>query len=295
MLRKVIFGVLFSSLLFSVSADAGRNGIGVTACQQIGSGPPFTGDGSAYCTSYTYFNDLTQGYNPQQQFSAINAVLTGGTHSQSMTINTSTFPAATSWTWTWPAAYSGGSPYAFYEVVLGDSGGYTVIQGAGHPLATQLSKISTLTSTFNLSYTDPDAPCLGGSTGNTDIIFDLWLTSVPYVNARSNPNQVLFEIEIILHNNFTPSSATTFTITEGARTWTAYKYPGNVGNDQRWVVTTGSDVIATTLDINAILKAFTTNGVTTGNEYIAGIPLGVEMYCNTGTFTVNSLSYQWNN
>ena len=103
------------------------------------------------------------------------------------------------------------------------------------------------------------------------------------------------EIEIILHNNFTPSSATTFTITEGARTWTAYKYPGNVGNDQRWVVTTGSDVIATTLDINAILKAFTTNGVTTGNEYIAGIPLGVEMYCNTGTFTVNSLSYQWNN
>ena len=58
MLRKVIFGVLFSSLLFSVSADAGRNGIGVTACQQIGSGPPFTGDGFAYCTSYTYFNDL---------------------------------------------------------------------------------------------------------------------------------------------------------------------------------------------------------------------------------------------
>lgn len=294
MLRFVV-SLLLAITLASSSLEAGRSGVGIQPCQSLGGPPPITADDGAYCTTYTYFNALTQGYAMQQPFMAANAVILAGTHSQSMSINTGTFPNGTGWSWTWPATYSGGFPYAFYDVILGDSGGFTTVQGAGHPLATQISKIGTLTTTLNISYTDPDAVCSVDFTGNSDIIYDLWLTSVPYSNARANPNSILFEIEVFVHTNFTPTSATTFTITEGARSWTAYEYPGNVGNDQRWIVTTGSDILSGTINLNTILQAFTAHGVTTGNEYIAGVPFGLETYCNSGTLTVTGLSYVWQN
>jgi hypothetical protein len=43
------------------------------------------------------------------------------------------------------------------------------------------------------------------------------------------------------------------------------------------------------------LASLVTQGIATGNEYLAGVSFGVEPYCGSGTFTRSTLSYNWRN
>lgn len=254
-------------------------------CQSLlGSPPTFTADNAYYCMTWN------QGLVMHGPFGAGNNSFGahGQTHSQTMTVNTSTFPNGTSWSWTWPAPATCCSVDSFYATFWGTAG-FARSADPGAPAPIQLKNIRTLTATLDASVTD-SAICIpsrfGKWTGNIDAIFDIFLFGNPDPSANYDP---LFEIEIVAHNGPALTASPAYTVSENGRTWTGYDYDG------RWWFTTGSDVLAGTIDLHAILQSLVTQGYATGKEWFLGIPFGAEVWCGTGSLTINSISYRLEN
>jgi hypothetical protein len=264
------------------------------ACQSIqGSPPTFTLDGSYYCVSNANgvsWNWLQQTYGGgNNTFGAA-----GQTHSQTMTVNTATWPNGTSWVWNWPNPASCCHVDSYYEILYGGAGFF---QSPQAPFPIQLKNIHTLTATINVAYTDNGGTVCSNLlnnnpawTSNIDIIFDPFLFGDPNPFVTYAP---LFEFEIALHPG-PPQSPTTYTVAENGRTWNAVVYPGTLPSWNVIWLSTGSDVLTGTIDLLAIMKSAITQGYATGNEWFMGVPLGSEVWCGSGGLTINSLSYTFN-
>ena len=165
------------------------------------------------------------------------------------------------------------------------------LRTAGDPAPIQLKNIRTLTATLDASVTD-DAICIpsrfGKWTGNIDAIFDIFLFGNPDPSANYDP---LFEIEIVAHNGPALTASPAYTVSENGRTWTGYDYDG------RWWFTTKRRLFwpVPSTYMQDILQSLVTQGYATGKEWFLGIPFGAEVWCGTGSLTINSISYRLEN
>lgn len=295
-MRQRFFGIaLLVVLLVGVLDD--KYLAAAQFCGSVGGLPPFfTSDNSYYCATRANGLEMQDGF-----MSGNNDFGAGGqVHSQKMTVNTTAFPQGTSWTWTWPTPPQGPGISccgvdSFYALYWG-TGGYAASAGPGSPPPIQLKNVNTLTTSFDLSYSD-SALCVssryGDWNGNFNIIFDIFLFRNP--NTATN-YQPLFEIEISLRNSFPQefNNHTHYQVTENGHTWAGYQWPANGPGWDRWWFTTGGNFLSGTVDLNAILQSLVTHGYATGNEWFLGIPLGSEVHCGTGALTINRIHFQLN-
>jgi hypothetical protein len=281
-----------SLLLFTAPlATAQGEDINQTCQSLLGSPPMFTMDNAYYCMSWN------KGLLMQGAYGAGNNTFgaRGQTHAQTMTVNTSTFPDGTSWSWKWPAPQSCCLVDSFYALYWGTSGYAVSAPSPPAPEPVQLGYINRFTQILNLAYADNGGaicipPNYGTWTSNIDIIDDIFLFGNPNPHAKYSP---LFEIAIAFHDGPPQSSKTTYTISENDRTWTGYEYPPKGERTWTlWYFTTGSDVLSGTVDLRIILQSLVTHRYADGNEWLLGVPLGSEVWCGSGGLTINSISYQ---
>ena len=219
----------------------------------------------------------------------------GNTSSEYFTLDTATFPAGTQFYWNWPTvSASTWSPQAYPDVIYvhqwanGNGGGTGAL--FSNEVPTSLSNLSTLTATYNVS--------LSGNTASSDVLFDLWLTAPGQSNdlnwVTAHPQT---EVEIFIHSptafgstsgNFTAGGIVDGNVTVGSNT-------NGTATWQTVGVTTASDMLSGTLDINAIFKALEANGTISSAEQISDIRLGSEVSGGAGSLAVNSFSVDWQN
>jgi hypothetical protein len=214
------------------------------------------------------------------------------TYTETMKIVAADFPNHVFAEWSWPMAKPTWNVYAFANIVFGDNGGYTVGQGAGHPVATQVKNFNTLTSTFSYTYTDVDPP-VSSLTSNFSVIFDLFLTSIPYTFIPDQGTAYhIFELIIYVHPNWIPRGRRLFTYSDAGVDWDVHLLSGSV---PAITARPRSDVLSGTFDFKGLFQALVNMGVLSGNEYVAGISFGAEPACCHGSITINSLNYNWQN
>ncbi len=212
-----------------------------------------------------------------------NSGLTNGVdYTQTISMNTGTFPNGTAIAWSWPNTPASGNVYSYPAVFYGT---YQAWPSPAISIpAKQINNISALQLSFNLT--------LGGSLQKYDAIFDMYLKSTP------GQNNGAFEVEIDVH---TPTyfsdwvgtlSQSHYTDSQGLA-WTIASNPGANPPMILFVPSDFRDLTNYTVDFKALLNAAKNAGLITGNEYFDGLALGNEPQMGSGSMTINSFSVNY--
>src|SRR5262245_26839011 len=91
-------------------------------------------------------------------------LINGVNYTQTITIDTNTFPSGTTLSWSWPSTFKP-SIYSYPEVILG----YKPWDNYGSlDFTSQINELKEFKINYSLT--------LGGQTNNFNVAFDLWLT-----------------------------------------------------------------------------------------------------------------------
>ncbi len=209
-------------------------------------------------------------------------LVNGTDYTQSITLNTSSFPNGTKIAWSWPNTPATFNVYSYPGVFWGDYQNFTPPATTITPQ--QIKNINTLQIAIDLVF--------GGSTDEYDAIFDMYLTSAPGLGDGS------FELEIAVHEPSYYSDwldglpQTSFTDSQGL----SWSIANNTSASPHMVVfapTDHRDLTNYTIDFKALLDAAKAAGIFTGNEYFDGLALGNEPQMGTGSMTINSFSINY--
>ena len=203
----------------------------------------------------------------------------GVDYTQSITLNNTTFPNGTLFSWSFPLY---GGPFGVWSYPC-------IVYGSTPELINPTVPSTQVANFVNLSTTYSTA--LTVNSGQLDTIFDIWLTSKPYGDMTT----AKFELEIIPQTVW-HYSPLTYTFTDSTlQNANVYVNPNWGGNP--WtniVVAPSSEMLTGTISISDILKSLIWHGMITGQEYISGIEFGPEPGSGSGSLLINNLSYQWN-
>jgi len=242
-------------------------------------------DGTATSADWaTYQSGNSPGWwaiqNPWNKGSLVN----GKDFTQTVTVNTSTFPNASAINWSWPNYANSSNVWGYPEVVYGSQAGWWQSPDGKGPTPVQIKNLTALTGSYNMS--------ISGNTDEFDVLWETHLTSAP----NSGP---IIEFAILAH---TPSYFTAY-----LKKVSVPKYSYTNGGFSATIIVTNNgsqpyliilpaqgDMLAATVDIKAILDFLISKAVLTGDEYIEGFEMGTEPQKNTGTLIINSISYNWN-
>jgi len=239
-------------------------------------------------------------------------------YSESVTVNPSTFPGGTVVEFSFSSTFSGA--YSYSGIVWGSSfGGFWPSPNGVTPTPTQVDSINTLIGTFDLSLTsNPD---------NYAVLWETFFTNepnngLPALGPHScEPNGVATDrcvgLELMIYLHFGPGGAAFQLATHPNH----YIYTSPDGNfsayiiDVGWgftdnngtqfhpgiivlpmVVANGGDFLSATIDLKALLQNIRDHGFgyLKGSDYLDGWSMGIETNQNSGTFTINNLSYTLN-
>lgn len=263
------------------------------AAQQRGTWP-CVGDGKGNNTNpaaapFDYFQGNTEfwAYNND----GFIAAATGTNFSTSITVNPSTFPDGTVITWSFPSNSGGSYP----EVAWGAQwGGCYPSPNGMTPTPFQIKNITDFTGTFDIS--------LGGDLASYAVTWEGFLTSAPnnaIPGIHGGKGTVVWEVGIVLH----PYPGWVdwglghphYTYTDGNFSAViAYNIDIGIPHLLISVFPTNGDMLSGTINIGGILHSLIDHGIISGHEYLGGWELGAEPQRNSGSLTINHLSYTWN-
>jgi hypothetical protein len=222
----------------------------------------------------------------------------GSAANEYFTLNTSTFPDGTTFNWNWPTvSASTWSPQAYPDEIYVNQWATGTENGAGrspgslyaNEVPTSLSNISALTATYNVS--------LSGNITSTDVLFDIWLTAPGSHNLNWTTVGPETEIEIFVHSP-TAFGNTSGTFTAGGIVGGNVTVGSNTNGSVTWQtvgITTPSDMLSGTLDINAIFQTLIADCIINSSEQVSDIRLGSEVSGGAGSLTINDFSVNWQN
>jgi hypothetical protein len=204
-------------------------------------------------------------------------LVNGIDYTQSIAVDSATFPAGLTLSWTWPKR---NSVLAYPEIIYGTQQTRSAPPGVAVPPPTQVAAFTDLSARYSIS--------MSGQVANYDIAFDIWLTSQPNDGIQD-------ELIVFAHNPWgTVKGATQIATLDH---FGVYMSPNWGNGAQKWrfiTVVPGSDRLSGTISFSDIFKALIWNNVLTGKEYTSGIELGAEVAGGAGSITINNLDYQWN-
>lgn len=206
-------------------------------------------------------------------------LVNGKDYSQSITVNSDTFPNGVTMSWRWPR---GKSVLSYPEIVYGTQQSMPAPAGLNMPRPTQVANFANLSAEYSIS--------ISGQKRNFDVGFNLWLRSRP----NGGPETIEDELMIFVHNPWgSAKGAKKIGTVDSADIYVNYDWGNEV---QHWafiqLVPTASQ-LSGTVEFSYILKTLIWKGILTGDEYISGIELGAEVGSGSGSLTINSLSYRW--
>lgn len=223
------------------------------------------------------------------------SLVNGSDFTQSVTLDTSTFPNGTVLQWNWPPGPQGVRSYP--EVGYGQTWflpspaagphDQSSVGGIGVP-ATQADNFAALSVTYDFSMTGP--------TSHYDVMMELFTTATP-----NQKGSYLHEISYFPH--FANSGGTPlFQYTDptlGLMQVSRSQDPKQIGIQPVTMtngVETPRDVTSGTFDMKTMYDQLISHGVISGSEYVNGAEFGAEVFADTagsGTVTINKLSYNW--
>jgi hypothetical protein len=205
------------------------------------------------------------------------------------TYSASSLPNGASWSGTFPAQTQSNyyHVHAYPEILFGASPwwGGTNPTDPNQVFPIQVSDIASLKMHYNLNF--------GGDTNGYNVAFELWLTNVPNGGSTSMTNEIMVWFH---HGSFSP----------GGSFLTGYNsqyFSGQLFDTPNWNIVSGSqwrytavesnnDAPSGELDLGALLQSLQSQGIITGNEYLADLELGSEVATGQGYMTLNSLDYE---
>ena len=205
----------------------------------------------------------------------------GVDYTQSVSLDTATFPQAIKLEWDWPDVYKP-EIYAYPEIIFGykpwDPG-----TGAKDFIA-PVDELKAFTADFDLAIA-------GGNT--FDVSFDIWLTDRP----AGGPGSITTEVMIWLHSGVVTPAGHQVASYHGngydAAIWRE-KSMGDASGDssaswQYIALQPDHDVLSGTIDIRDILQTLRKAGLISGKDYVSGFELGAEVAAGAGSLTINKL------
>lgn len=225
--------------------------------------------------------------NPWNTAAHSPALVNGADYTIDVASETTTFPNGTTISWSFPAVIpnDGSNVWCYPEIIYGCQfgGAFQSPDGFG-PTPVQLNALTALTGSINISN-------LTGNLNNYDILWETQVTSTAFGTK-------VCEIGFMCH---APSFVSIFV--NGLAT----KYNYNVGGLSATIGITSNgfykyiivlptlgDFLIGTVDFKAIFTFLIAQGELTGAEYIQGYEIGPEPRLSSGSFLVNSISYNWN-
>ena len=205
----------------------------------------------------------------------------GVDYTQTVTLDTITFPEGVKFEWSWPDVYKP-EIYAYPEVIFGykpwDPG-----VGPKNFIA-PVNELKTFTADFDLT--------ISGS-NQFDVAFDVWLTD----KRGGGPSSITTELMIWLHSGrLTPAGhpvASYHGDGYSASIWHE-KAMGDASGDssaswQYIALQPDQDFLTGTIDIRDILHTLRKEGLISGKDYVSGFELGAEVAGGSGSLTINGL------
>lgn len=206
-------------------------------------------------------------------------LVNGKDYSQSITVNSDTFPNGVTMSWHWPR---GKSVLSYPEIVYGTQQSMQAPAGLKMPRPTQVANFINLSAEYSFS--------ISGQNRNFDVGFNLWLRSRP----NGGPEAIEDELMIFVHNPWgSAKGAKKISTVNNADVYINYDWGNGV---QHWAfiqLVPNESQLSGTVEISKILKTLVWKGILSGDEYISGIELGAEVGSGSGSLTINNLSYRW--
>jgi hypothetical protein len=233
-----------------------------------------------------------QVYAPGGNYWAHNSVWGKGTlvngvdYSQSISINTITFPRNTVMSWKWPSKQGPYGVYSFPEILFGNDGYH--IPPPSPRIGRQVANFS-IVAAYSIR--------ISGQPSGFGVILDLWLTASPEGDLEDR----LYEIDIALHSNATQQiGSMVYRISnpneDGLNNATVSVARDWGGESHKWTMVSvmpPSDQLSGRLDLGNLLKGLISNGVISGREFVSGVELGAEPSLGSGQLTIDDLRYDW--
>lgn len=206
-------------------------------------------------------------------------LVNGQDYTQSITVETTTFPDDTLLTWDWGDRFNS-SIYAYPEVIFGykawDPGEGTLAYSS------RVGALKSLEAKFDLG--------ISGKTQNFNVAIETWLTDV----RGGGSDAITTEVMIWLHNgSLTPAGEKVGRFV--SPTYKADIYvQDNMGGGDGWryiALAPDSDYLAGTIDIRAVLHALRKLGFVDVNDWVSGFELGAEVAGGNGSLKIDSLDH----
>ena len=203
-------------------------------------------------------------------------------YTQTITVDTDTFPSNTRLSWSWPDTFNP-MTFAYPEVVVG----YKPWDNFGPTNYTsQINAIQDFKIDYNLT--------LGGQTDNYNVAFTMWLTD----EANGQRDDITHEVMVWVHDGNMNPAGTKVGFYDGptfdADIWVNPSHGDTAGGSgviwKYIALETTTDVLAGQIDMKALLLDLKAKGIITGTEYVNGYELGAEIAGRTGSLTINSLN-----
>lgn len=223
--------------------------------------------------------------NPWNNGSLVN----GKNYTQTITVTVNQFPNNTVANWSWPHTLAPTyGVYGYPEVVYGWQNGTLASPDGKGPTPVQLKNLTALTWSFNIT-TTPSSPTTFDVLGQTV----LTSTSRPGTGAGNQ----LFTVGFYVYHEPNLDSW----ISSHSINW-AYNVGGLIGTVYRdntfsppfIFFVPSANIFSGTIDLKAFFNWTTTKHITTGNEYIGGWEIACEPQRGIGSYTLNSINYNWN-
>ena len=189
-------------------------------------------------------------------------------YTQTITVDTNTFPSNTRLSWSWPDTFNP-MTFAYPEVVVG----YKPWDNFGPTNYTsQINAIQDFKIDYNLT--------LGGQTDNYNVAFTMWLTD----EANGQRDDITHEVMVWVHDGNMNPAGTKVGFYDGptfdADIWVHPSHGDTAGGSgviwKYIALETTTDVLAGQIDMKALLLDLKAKGIITGTEYVNGYELGAE-------------------
>lgn len=207
-------------------------------------------------------------------------LVAGKDYDESFTLDPAWFPNRSLISWRWPTVDVNTSVRGFLAI---DYGNYYNIIPEHSIESSIIENIQTLSCNFDL--------LLKGTVSGCNVIINFFLT------LTSNPNLILFEIEVFLHmprfaKSYIDRVSPIGTFKSASnRVWKVTKDSiAAHGPDILFSPIDQADLLAGTVDLKEMLVWLTGRGVITGSEFFNGLAIGVEQQQHDGTLAINTLS-----
>jgi hypothetical protein len=271
---------------WAISAGGAGGGTG-GGTGASGGGSGATGGGAGGGSTVVLSADYAQwGTGPYYAFNSVwnaGSLINGTDFTQSIALNTSTFPNGTTISWDWPSTPASYLVYSFPGVFYGT---YGSMMPATNIPAKQISSITRLQFAHNLS--------LSGQLDEFDVIYDYYTTSTP------DGTNLQHEIEILVH---TPSyfrdylsgfSGNKTFVDPSGLTWTVAGPSSGTPPQIFFMPSAAQDILNTTIDARALMNFAVSQGLMSGSEYFDGTSIGAEPSQNNGTLKINTFNVSYN-